>query len=251
MKREKLTKSHASSVVILIFTVLFVQGVLFLFRSEELELRKPVEKVPEQSAAKVTPAAKVTIEEEKPVKYKESNRYKTAEKVRKGPALETPIARDSSTENRTEIQRGDYSSDISWNTYKKTEIVQLNTADSTELVSLPGIGPYYAKKILEYRNQLGGFASREQLMEIRGIDRQRYELFASRVSADTNLIHRNSIKEATYEQLAKNPYIGGYLARSIIRFRDENTEAALDLVSLMSANIIKKELYKILKFYFH
>ncbi len=257
MKREKLTKTHASSVVILIFTILFVQGVLFLFRNEELELRKPAEQVTEQIvdtgqvAYNKQVAGKEKKEKYKSEKTPEAVSYKTTRKVSKEPALTQPHTRDSSPVTGKEIHQKNYPSDISWNTYKKPEIVQLNTADSIDLVSLPGIGPYYAKKIIEYRSQLGGFASREQLMEIRGIDRQRYEMFAGRVSADTNLINRNSIKEATYEQLAKNPYIGGYLARSIIRFREENTEAALDLVSLLSANIIKKELYKILKFYFH
>ncbi len=263
MKREKLTKSHASSLVILIFTVLFVQGVLFLFRKEELKLRKPAEKVTDQFAgtdqfvgsnqnadAKQV-AGNVKNEKDKSEKTPEKVSHKTARKALEKTAFEQPPTSDSSTATINKSYQRNSPSDISWNTYKKPEIVQLNTADSLELVSLPGIGPYYAKMIIEYRSRLGGFASREQLMEIRGIDRQRYEMFAGRVSADTNLINRNAIKDATYEQLAKNPYIGGYLARSIIRFRDENTESALDLVSLLSANIIKKELYKILKFYFH
>lgn len=46
-------------------------------------------------------------------------------------------------------------------------VIELNSADSTALVSIRGIGPYYASKILRYREQLGGFHTTRQLKEIK------------------------------------------------------------------------------------
>ena len=272
MKRENLTKSHASGVVILIFTVLFVQGVLFLFSREELELRKPL-KIEEKEEGKEKSPGKMAADTGKRVlnnppsqvlgvkkiesvscETKRENRAYVRKKGLAGNSESKEILIEDKcvgTDSGSFDHKNGKPADINWSGYRQDNFLQLNTADSSDLVSLPGIGPYYSKKILAYRDKLGGFASREQLLEISGIDRERYGLFADRVTADTNLLKRVSIQEATYEQLARNPYIGGYLARAIIRFRDENKDKAIDLLALATANIIKKELYKILKFYFH
>ena len=53
-------------------------------------------------------------------------------------------------------------------------LVELNGADSAELVKLYGIGGYYAEKIIAYRERIGNFYTPEQFMEIRGIDSARY-----------------------------------------------------------------------------
>lgn len=53
--------------------------------------------------------------------------------------------------------------------------VDINKADSAALDALPGIGPYFAARILEYRTQLGGFRSTEQLMDIKYFDKEKYD----------------------------------------------------------------------------
>lgn len=55
------------------------------------------------------------------------------------------------------------------------KIVHLNTATEADLIQLPGIGPVLAKRILEYRRQVGGFKSVEQLLEVKGIGPKKLE----------------------------------------------------------------------------
>lgn len=53
--------------------------------------------------------------------------------------------------------------------------ISLNRATKAELMMIPGIGEKYAERIIAYREQIGGFTSLEQLMEISGIGQKRFE----------------------------------------------------------------------------
>ena len=119
--------------------------------------------------------------------------------------------------------------------------IELNTADSAELVKLYGIGPYYAQKILEYRERLGGFAIPEQLLEIKGFDKDRLDGFYDRVFADTSFIRKINLKTASENQLANHLYIGRYLARCIIRYRDTADPDSCSVEHLVRHGILTQE----------
>jgi len=53
--------------------------------------------------------------------------------------------------------------------------ININTADFGQLQALPGIGPSYARRIIEYRSRHGSFRTIEELKEIRGIGEKRLE----------------------------------------------------------------------------
>lgn len=296
-RREKITKSHASGVVVLIFIVLFIQGVLFLFGGKEKDseaivkeniqtgldsvvkervgknieksVRRPVKEpvligrfdpntVDKSGLIKLGLSPKqaqvVLNYREKGGKFKDAGDFsrmyvispKTYERVKEYISIETDKA--DTIKSDTVVNVKTYSA--SFNGYENRELLRLNTADSIDLISLPGIGPYYARKIIQYRERLGGFATKDQLLEIYGIDKERFDLFAERIDVDTNDVTKVDLKVATFEQLSGNPYIGGYVARAIIRYREKSGIELTNLANLVMNNIIKKELYKILKYYF-
>lgn len=97
--------------------------------------------------------------------------------------------------------------------------LELNSADSAALVELRGIGPYYARRILSYRDSLGGYYATEQLLEIRGIDSSRYAGLSESIRADSSRIHPLRIWDLSEDSLARHPYLGRQTAHSIARYR--------------------------------
>ena len=121
----------------------------------------------------------------------------------------------------------------------KIKKLDLNTADSLALIGLRGIGPYYAHKILEYRRILGGvFTSKEQLLEIDGIDAERLEGFAKMIEIGRARPFF-TIWDADHAQLARHPYIGPYAAKGILRYKSVTDTAAWSLENLVENGIIK------------
>ena len=123
----------------------------------------------------------------------------------------------------------------------KIKKLNLNTADSLQLLSLRGIGPYYAHKILEYRRRLGGmFTSADQLLEIEGFEKERLLGFAQSIEV-TGGKPRFSIWSATRSELAAHPYIGSYAAKGIARYKSLTDTAVWSLQDLADKGILSKE----------
>lgn len=62
--------------------------------------------------------------------------------------------------------------------------IPLNTATKEQLMTIKGIGETYAQRILDYREQIGGFTSLEQLMDIDGIGEGRYNSWVVYLTLD-------------------------------------------------------------------
>lgn len=114
--------------------------------------------------------------------------------------------------------------------------VELNSADTTTLQLLHGIGPAYARRIVKYRERLGGFTNKEQLLEIYGITPQLLEHIGPYIIIDTQAISRMAINTIPLKQLIKHPYIEYYQARDIINLRSHGRrfECADDLRAVPS-----------------
>lgn len=95
------------------------------------------------------------------------------------------------------------------------EHIEINGADTTELMKIPGIGSYYSRQIVRYRNQLGGFVSKEQLLEIEGFPEDAVKY----ISIDESIIRRLRINQLTLSQLKRHPYLNYYQARAISDYR--------------------------------
>lgn len=95
------------------------------------------------------------------------------------------------------------------------QYVTLDDADTASLRKVPGIGCYYASRIVRYRNDLGGYVSVAQLSEIEGIPEAALSYF--RVTGGT--VRKLNLNRLTLNELKHHPYINFYQARRIIDYR--------------------------------
>lgn len=103
---------------------------------------------------------------------------------------------------------------------KEGETIELNGASITTLKRIPGVGDEYARRIMEYRNQLGGFISLEQLTEIKGITKKRYTNI-SMYLVIKNKHKRIRVNNLSKDALLKHPYVNESHANAIIKKREE------------------------------
>ena len=129
------------------------------------------------------------------------------------------------------------------------EIIEINSADTARLVQLRGIGPYYARKMVQYRERLGGFVRIEQLLEVEGIDAARLSQFEAQVIIDLARIRKIDLKSADPSALGKHPYIGPYAARWIVHYREQLSDTVCTVSSLLRRNLIKAEQAEWLRYY--
>ncbi|MFT5724111.1 MAG: competence protein ComEA [Bacteroidia bacterium] len=101
------------------------------------------------------------------------------------------------------------------------QVLDINVVDSVALKALPGIGNKLSKRIIKYRESLGGFQNIKQLKEVYGIDSQLYSKLSSRVLTN-GLSRKIDINAANLESFKKHPYIDYKTSRAIISYREQH-----------------------------
>ena len=95
------------------------------------------------------------------------------------------------------------------------EHITLNTADTSQLQRVPGIGKYYAREIVRYGNWLGGYVSVDQLDEIDGFPQAAKKYFVVQQTQPKRL----NVNKLSLQQLRRHPYINYYQAKAITDYR--------------------------------
>jgi competence ComEA-like helix-hairpin-helix protein len=101
-------------------------------------------------------------------------------------------------------------------------VIELNTADTTSLQQISRIGNYLAKRIVDYRQKLGGFHSIEQLMEINGINEERFTGIIPYVYVDKGKIARLDLNKNSFKDFTRHPYFEYYVVKAIFEYKDKH-----------------------------
>ncbi|GGE43230.1 competence ComEA-like helix-hairpin-helix protein [Pedobacter psychrotolerans] len=105
---------------------------------------------------------------------------------------------------------------------KPLQIIDINTADSAQLDEVKGIGGAFATRILKYRERLGGFHKKEQLMEVYGLDSVKYNEIKDQISMSTVALKSININTAVFTDLKANPYLSYKQINAIIQYRKQH-----------------------------
>lgn len=137
---------------------------------------------------------------------------------------------------------------VSDSIYKRLEpyidipLIDLNLADSAAFDSLPGIGGWFASKMVSYRKELRGYSYKEQLMEIWKFDQEKYDALADLITLNPENLRQYPLWTLPADSLRKHPYIRNYeTARAIVLFRDNNPPENYTIQALEQAGIINPE----------
>lgn len=102
---------------------------------------------------------------------------------------------------------------------KKRVTIPINSADSIDLIKLNGIGPAYARRILSYRDFLGGFYHVNQLDEVYGLPPELVLQIKKNLTIDTLQLVKIELNSTDFSSLNKHPYISYTQTKTILKYR--------------------------------
>jgi competence ComEA-like helix-hairpin-helix protein len=126
---------------------------------------------------------------------------------------------------------------------KELQIIEVNTADTLLLDEIKGVGAAFARRIVKYRDRLGGFYKKEQLLEVYGVDSIKFAEIKDQIRIDVTAIKKININAAEFQDLKSNPYLNYKQINAIIQYRKQhgnyNDINDLRKILILNAQIIQ------------
>jgi competence protein ComEA len=120
--------------------------------------------------------------------------------------------------------------------------VNVNSADTSAFIDLPGIGSKLAYRITAFRDKLGGFYSVEQIKETYGLSDSTFQIIKPYLKVDAGAVKKFNINTATKDDLKVHPYIRWNLANIIVEYRNQHGKFT-DLSDLKKIALIDEATY--------
>jgi len=117
--------------------------------------------------------------------------------------------------------------------------LDINLADSAAFDALPGIGPYFASKMVRYRERLGGYSYPEQLLEIWKLDSVKFAQFSDLIEAGPSEPY--PLWTLPEDSLSLHPYITRAAAHGIVLFRSSMPQSRWSVSALREAGVLSAE----------
>ena len=97
--------------------------------------------------------------------------------------------------------------------------VDINNADTTAFIALPGIGSKLAARIIAFREKLGGFYKTEQIAETYGLPDSVFQKIKSKLVITGSNVKQFNINTATVDELKTHPYLRYNIANAVVQYR--------------------------------
>lgn len=275
-KKSRLSESFIVGVIAIVFLIVGYQTALFVYRASVMKIVSNRDHPDTVFVYADSGLEKTPVPDTRNYKRKSSSHSKVAESVRQHSLPEHvesfifnpntvsvedlgrlgfSLKQAQSIENyRNKGGRFRRKSDfarsfvVSDSVYRRLEpyidipLVDLNQADSAAFDALPGIGGWFAAKMVEYRNSLCGYSYKEQLMDIYRFTEEKYKALEDLVSIDPEHVRPYPLWTLPADSLKRHPYIKDYeTARSIVLYRENSPSSEWTVEALSSAGILSKE----------
>ena len=126
--------------------------------------------------------------------------------------------------------------------YIDIPLVDLNLADSAAFDALPGIGGWFASKIIEHRKALGGYSYKEQLLDIYRFDREKYDGLKDLITISAEHTVPYPLWTLPADSLRRHPYIDNLeTAKAIVLYRETMPADKWTVENLRDAGILSSE----------
>ena len=133
------------------------------------------------------------------------------------PDDKSPLLQESQREDGEEVPQPSPYKAYMENKLPSGTFLDLNKADSADFIRIPGIGHYYASRIVSLRRQLGGYVAISQLRDIQDLPE-----IGDYVFVEEGAQQRINVNKATLRTLTRHPYIGYYRAKAIMDLRHKS-----------------------------
>lgn len=120
--------------------------------------------------------------------------------------------------------------------YIDIPLIDINKADSATFETLPGIGKFFAARMVSYREELGGYSRPEQLMDIWHFDEEKFEGLKDLITLSPPEPY--PLWTLPESRLAAHPYIGKEAAHGIILYRENTSREEWTVPNLVKAGIL-------------
>jgi competence protein ComEA len=120
--------------------------------------------------------------------------------------------------------------------------IALNESEAEDYQKIQGLGEVLSHRIIKYRNLLGGFYRKEQLLEVYGIDSTLFEEIEPYISIDYKNLEHLNVNELGANNLSKHPYITYNMALIVTRDRKKNGPFK-NKKELMNRGLLNEHLY--------
>ena len=118
-------------------------------------------------------------------------------------------------------------------------LTDLNTADSAAFDALPGIGGWFASRIIEHRKALKGYSYKEQLLDIYRFDQDKFNALKDLITVSEEYVTPYPLWNLPADSLCLHPYIADErTADDIVLFRQNNPKNQWTVEALKKAGIL-------------
>jgi competence protein ComEA len=128
----------------------------------------------------------------------------------------------NSKKEYTSFEKKEYSKTTSSYTAKAIQPVDVNLADTSEFIKLPGIGSKLSQRIIAFRNKLGGFYSIDQVGETYLLPDSTFQKIKPRLIIGSSHVKQININAASIDEMKAHPYLRYNLANAIFQYRQQH-----------------------------